>query len=141
MTTAIHTTTIGNQIFYRLLDVIPDLMTLRAGDYGRSKVFGFMNLILNLDVLASDSKKIVLALSHLYKHPSGDMIPDPDMQITVFLGDEYAEAQTYQDFYGFRAIEIAAGQVDQRARRELNHFLWSWLGNLIEQGHRVALKV
>lgn len=137
MKAAIQTNTIGAQIFHRLLDVVPDLVSLRAGQYGRSEVPGFMNL--NLDVLAKDSKKIVIALSHLYQHPSGDLIPDPDMQITVFLSDEYAEAQTFQDFYGFRAAETNAGQVDQRVQRELNSFLLTWLGNLIAQGHGVKL--
>ena len=138
MNTAKQTSIIGTQIFHRLLDVVPDLMTLSAGTYGRSEVSGFMNL--NLDVLAKGRNKVVIALSHLYKHPSGDMIPDPDMQITVFLSDEYAEAQTFQDFYGFRAVETMIGQIDQRTQRELNNFLASWLGNLIEQGHRIVLK-
>ena len=138
MNVAKQANTIGAQIFHRLLDVVPDLMTLSAGNYGRSEVSGFMNL--NLDVLAKGSNKVVIALSHLYKHPSGDMIPDPDMQVTVFLTEEYAEAQTYQDFFGFRATETNAGQVDQRAHRELNAFLWTWLGNLIQQGHRIELR-
>lgn len=129
--------TIGTQIFHRLLDVVPDLMTLSAGNYGRSEVSGFMSL--NFDVLAKGPNKVVIALSHLYKHPSGDMIPDPDMQVTVFLSDEYAEAQTFQDFYGFRAVETNVKQVDQRARHELNLFLLTWLGNLIAQGHSVKL--
>src|SRR5450830_717841 len=135
MKAATQTNTIGSGIYHRLLDVVPDLVSLRAGQYGRSVVPGFMNL--NLDVLHKDSKKLVIALSHLYKHPSGDMIPDPDMQVTVFLTEEYAEAQTYQDFYGFRATETNAGQVDQRTQRELNSFLLTWLGNLISQGHCV----
>ena len=138
MNAAKQANTIGAQIFHRLLDVVPDLMTLSAGNYGRSEVSGFMNL--NLDVLAKSHNKVVIALSHLYKHPSGDMIPDPDMQITVYLSDEYAEAQTFQDFYGFRAVETMVGQIDQRTQRELNNFLASWLGNLIEQGHRIVLK-
>ena len=137
MNAANQINTIGTQIFHRLLDVVPDLLTLSSGNYGRSEVFGFMNL--NLDVLATGSNKVVIALSHLYKHPSEDVIPDPDMQITVFLSDEYAEAQTFQDFYGFRAVETNVGQVDQRARRELNLFLLTWLGNLIAQGHSVKL--
>ena len=138
MKPATQTNTVGTQIFYRLLDVVPDLMTLNVGNYGRSQVLGLMNL--NLDVLAKGPNKVVIALSHLYKHPSGDMIPDPDMQIIVYLPEEYAEAQTFQDLYGFRAVETIVGQIDQKARRELNIFLTSWLGNLIEQGHRIVLQ-
>ena len=138
MNAAKQANTIGAQIFHRLLDVVPDLMTLSAGNYGRSEVSGFMNL--NLDVLAKGSNKVVIALSHLYKHPSGDMIPDPDMQITVYLSEEYAEAQTFQDFYGFRATETNVAHVDQQVQRELNSFLLTWLGNLIAQGHSVKLR-
>ena len=138
MNAAKQANTIGAQIFHRLLDVVPDLMTLSAGNYGRSETSGFMNL--NLDVLAKGPNKVVIALSHLYKHPSGDMIPDPDMQLTVFLSDEYAEARTFQDFYGFRVVETNVGQVDQRVQRELNSFLLTWLGTLIAQGHSVKLR-
>ena len=137
MNAAKQAITIGAQIFHRLLDVVPDLMTLSAGTYVRSEMSGFMNL--NIDVLAKSPGKIVLALSHLYKHPSGDMIPDPDMQVTIYLSDEYAEAQTFQDFYGFRATETNVAHVDQRVQRELNSFLLTWLGNLIAQGHSVTL--
>ena len=138
MNAAKQANTIGAQIFHRLLDVVPDLMTLSAGTYGRSEVTGFMNL--NLDVLAKSPNKVVIALSHLYKHPTGEMISDPDMQITVFLSDEYAEAQTFQDFYGFRATETNVAHVDQQVQRELNSFLLTWLGNLIAQGHSVKLR-
>ena len=68
------------------------------------------------------------------------MIPDPYMQITVYLSDEYVEAQTFQDFYGFRAADTIVGQIDQRTQRELNNFPTSGLGNLIERGHRIALQ-
>ena len=138
MNAAKQANTIGAQIFHRLLDVVPDLMTLSAGNYGRSEVSGFMNL--NLDVLAKSPNKVVIALSHLYKHPSGDMIPDPDMQISVFLSDEYAEAQTFQDLYGFRTVETNVNQVDKQVQRELNSFLLTWLGNLITQGHNVTVR-
>ena len=43
----------------------------------KSQVSGFMDL--NLDRLSRDGSVTVIALSHYYKHPSGDMIPDPDM--------------------------------------------------------------
>ena len=138
MNAAKQANTIGAQIFHRLLEVVPDLMTLSAGNYARSEVSGFMNL--NLDVLAKSPNKVVIALSHLYKHPSGDMIPDPDMQISVFLSDEYAEAQTFQDLYGFRTVETNVNQVDKQVQRELNSFLLTWLGNLITQGHNVTVR-
>lgn len=41
----------------------------------------------------------MLALSHSYKHPSGDLIPDPDMILQVLRDAQTAKALTYQDKY------------------------------------------
>jgi uncharacterized protein YqiB (DUF1249 family) len=129
---------IGFRTFHRLLDVVPGIAALQTGDYGKSDISGYMAL--NLDVLFCHPGKSMIALSHLYKHPSGDMIPDPDMQITVYPEREYAEAVSYQDFFGYQSAEDGAGAVHARVQRELNSFLYSWLGNLIEQGHCIQLR-
>lgn len=122
-----------NRICKKLLDVVPDLLTIR--EHGKSKVPGLMDL--NFDVLHRTSSKIVIALSHYYKHPSGDMIADPDMEIAVYPDREAAEALTYQDSFGYRVVYHEGNRVDVRAKRELNSFLNTWLGNLIVQGHRI----
>jgi hypothetical protein len=49
---------------------------------------GFMNLNV---VLSRHHKKMVIALSHYYKHPSGDMIADPDITIAVYTAAESVE--------------------------------------------------
>ena len=59
-----------SRIYKKLLDVVPDLLTIE--EHGKSKVPGLMDL--NMDVLFRTPSKIVIALSHYYKHPSGDMI-------------------------------------------------------------------
>jgi uncharacterized protein YqiB (DUF1249 family) len=61
----------------------------------------------------------------------GDVIPDPDMEVTVDFDSETAQAETYQDTYVYRAAN------DERSKKELNEFLVLWLGNLIEQGHKI----
>jgi len=40
-------------------------------------------LDLNLDILQRQPDRILIALSHYWKHGSGDMIADPDMEIAV----------------------------------------------------------
>jgi hypothetical protein len=50
-----------------------------------------------VDIPHKDENRIMLALSHYYKHPSGDLIPDPDMTLQVLRGAQTAEALTYQD--------------------------------------------
>jgi uncharacterized protein YqiB (DUF1249 family) len=60
------------------------------------------------------------------------VIPDPDMEITVDFDNITAQAETYQDTYVYREAN------DERSRKELNEFLLVWLGNLIEQRHRMV---
>lgn len=120
-------------IFHKLMDVVPDLLTIEES--GKSVVSGLMDL--NLDVLQRTPTKIVIALSHYYRHPSGDMIADPDMQIAVFPQQEQAEALSFQDFYSYREVYDQCGRGDPRAKRSLNHFLNAWLRNLIAQGHKI----
>lgn len=118
---------------------------------GKSKSGGFMDL--NYDHLGTvkgftpDGSKIDpspmyearewnrIALSHYYRHPSGDMIADPDMEIAVY--QDMIEALTYQDTYGYRRVYPEKGKVDLRAKKELNSFLGQWLSNLINQGHKI----
>jgi uncharacterized protein YqiB (DUF1249 family) len=126
------------RIFHKLLDVIPDLMTIEES--GKSVVDGFMDL--NLDILHRQPDRIIIALSHYYRHPSGDMIADLDMEIAVYPQREMAEALAYQDCWGYRRVYGEDGAtVDVRAKRELNGFLNQWLTNLIQQGHRIQAQL
>jgi len=122
------------QIFHKLLDVVPDLMTIQEA--GRSKSDGYMDL--GLDILYHSPERLVIALSHYYLHPSGDMIPDPDMVLEVFLKHERAQALTYQDAYGYQSIDNVEGKRNRSCQRDLNKFLSQWLTNLINQGHQIG---
>lgn len=125
------------RIYHKLFDVIPDLLTIEEA--GKSEVEGFMKL--NLDVLHKRSSRIVIALSHYYRHPSGDMIPDPDMELVVYPGKEIAEALSYQDAFGYRRVYGDDNATeDIKAKKELNAFLDQWLTNLIEQGHHIKVE-
>jgi uncharacterized protein YqiB (DUF1249 family) len=122
------------QIYKKLLVVVPSLLTIEES--GKSVVVGYMDL--NLDVLKRSTDKTVIALSHYYKHPSHDMIADPDMELAVYPTRGMAEALSYQDSYGYRVVYSEGGtKVDVRARRDLNQFLNQWLSNLKEQGHGI----
>lgn len=120
------------RIYQRLLDVVPALLTIE--EHGKSEVDGLMSL--NFDVVQRTPEKLTIALSHYYKHPSGDMIPDPDMMVAIYIDRGMAEALTYQDMYIFTTVYSPdRTRVDLAAKRSLNVFLNTWLGNLIEQGH------
>lgn len=122
------------RLFHKLRDVVPSLLTIEES--GKSKVEGFMDL--NLDVIHKRSSRIIIALSHYYRHPSGDMIADPDMEIAVYPTKEMAEALAYQDCYSYRRVYGDDNATeDIKAKKELNAFLDQWLSNLIEQGHSI----
>lgn len=122
------------KIYRRLLDVVPALLTIEH--HGKSEVDGLMSL--SFDVVQRTSEKLTIALSHYYKHPSGDMIPDPDMMVAVYTNQGMAEALTYQDMYMLTTVYSPDGtRVDVKAKRSLNEFLYTWLRNLIEQGHSI----
>ena len=122
------------RIYKKLQTVIPSLQSI--DEHGKSVVPGYMDL--NLDVLRRGPTKTVIALSHYYKHPSGDMIADPDMVLAVYSDRAMAEALSYQDSFGYQEVYSQGGaMVDVRTKRELNQFLMQWLSNLIDQGHRI----
>ena len=117
-----------------LLKLIPQLWEFELGEAANSKVENYMDL--NLDVLDKTEQSITIALSHYYKHPSGDLIPDPDMQIRVYK-HEMAEALTYQDSYFFQRVYIDENRYYPKLKKQLNSFLRQWLKNCIDQEHQL----
>ena len=115
------------EIYTRLLRVIPNLRNI--GTYAKLSAPGFMDL--HVDILNKNGNVWRIALAHNYK-TGGDVIPDPDMEVTVDFAAETAHAETYQDTYVYREA------TDERSKKELNEFLLMWLGNLIEQGHKLV---
>ena len=121
------------EIYKRLIRVIPNLYSIKES--GRSEVPGFMDF--SLDILQRKGDVLRIAISHYYKHPSGDMIPDPDMEVMVNRKTETAEALTYQDTYGYQEVYSEDGSCNQSLQRSLNEFVLMWLNNLYEQGHKI----
>ena len=122
-----------HQIYHKLKTLLPSLP--RIPEYAKSTVSGFMDL--HLDRLEKNRGVYTIALSHYYKHPSGDMIPDSDMTIRVDTTAQTIEALTYQDTYRYDEVYNDGG-VDDAIRQSLNTFLAQWLQNCIDQGHRFA---
>jgi len=113
------------EIYTRLLQVVPNLRQI--GTYAKLSATGFMDL--HVDILNKKGNVWRIALAHNYKS-GGDVIPDPDMEVTVNYANESAQAETYQDTYVYREA------IDDRSRKEMNEFLFMWLGNLVDQGHK-----
>ena len=121
------------EIYKRLIRVIPNLYTIKES--GKSEVPGFMDF--SVDILQIKGDVLRIAISHYYKHQSGDMIPDPDMEIMVNRKNETAEALTYQDIYGYQEVYAEEGSCNETLQHSLNEFLLMWLNNLTEQGHKI----
>jgi uncharacterized protein YqiB (DUF1249 family) len=125
---------IYDKIYERLLELCPDLRELKLGDYRKSVSGGYMDLHMN--VLTKTQEQMRISLSHEYSQ-GGDQVPDPDMEIRVYLipGWAKAEALTYQDTYKYEAVYPEPGKVYPELKKELNGFLLQWLKNIKAQGH------
>lgn len=125
-------------IYKRLEALIPDLTDLQVEDSGRkSEVKGFMDL--NLDVMERTDDELRIALSHYFEQ-NGDLVPDPDMEVRVYLIDgwEKAEALTYQDQRTYNEVYPEPNKVIPDLKRSLNRFLAQWLKNCVDQGHDLS---
>jgi len=74
--------------FKKLIQLLPNLKTLP--DAIKLKAPSYMDL--GVEVQERHELKRVIALSHYYKHPSGDMMPAPDMTMAVYFSNEMADA-------------------------------------------------
>lgn len=113
----------------RLVGTLPE-----PDEVVRLKAPGFMDLVVE-GLYRGEDGFLHLSLSHYYEQ-NGDLVPDPDMEVRVYPDRGMAEAFSFQDTYGYRAVYPAPGMVDVAAKEDLNRFLSRWLSNLLEQGHR-----
>jgi uncharacterized protein YqiB (DUF1249 family) len=123
------------QIYKKILDVAPNINDMKSGDAVKLKADGFMDL--NIDVLYKTEEGTRIAMSHYYKHPSGDMIADPDMEIMLYPDKKQAEALTYQDGYRYDMV-YDDGEANKPIQNSLNNFLNTWLNNIKMQGHQIG---
>jgi len=125
-----------DRLYEQLEELIPGLRDLQRGDYRKSEAPGFMDL--HLDVVRRTEEELRIALAHNYRQ-SGDMVPDPDMEIRVYLIDGWrkAEALTFQDSTRYDMVYPKPNLVNLRLKKSLNDFLAQWLTNLKNQGHKL----
>ena len=126
--------TIQNKIYEQLLSIIPDLQTRKKA--GKSQLDSESMMDLNLDILYRENNTAMIALSHYYKHETGDMIADPDMCLLVNFNDKTATARTFQDTFGYQDA-VSGGELNIKLEQSLNEFLHMWMENNISYGHKI----
>jgi uncharacterized protein YqiB (DUF1249 family) len=121
------------KIFNRLLDVVPDLHTI--DDVGLSEMKGMLPL--HVDVVSRSPSKLIIMLGHSRAEGNGVMI-NPEMTVAVYLDRSVAEALTYRDAYMTNSVYSPyKSHIDILAKRVLNDYLHTWLGNLIVAGYSI----
>lgn len=129
-------------IYKKLFRLVPNLDSIEVGNAVTLKANAFMDL--HVDILHRgtyhDMVCTRIALSHYYRHPSGDMIPDPDMEVAISPHLRMAEALTYQDSFGYQEVYPDEHHVRPRLKKDLNSFLNQWLNNLRQQGHKIEVQ-
>ncbi|MBL4898625.1 MAG: hypothetical protein JKX76_03135 [Colwellia sp.] len=92
-----------------------------------------------MDLLVNEPGISTLALSHYYKHPSGDLIADPDMTMKVDFNHKTVIPLTYQDTFGYQDV-FSSGLKNDTLEKELLTFLTLWLINLNSQGYSISYR-
>ena len=95
------------------------------------KAGGYMDL--SVDLLDWRNSSFRIALSHHYKHPSGDMIPDPDMEIEIDTATKTARAMTFQNEFVYNSLDQGGADVSKLSQ-SMDSFLANWVRNIQEQG-------
>jgi uncharacterized protein YqiB (DUF1249 family) len=119
--------------YKNLMKIVPNLLD-PAFEYRKLEASGFMPL--HVDLLYGTPEKLTIALAHNYRHPSGDIIADPDMELLVYPLQGRVKASAYQDAFGYYRVYSDSNEVNPQAYKNANQFLGQWLRNLIEQGHK-----
>ena len=94
---------------------------------------GFMDLSIETHPHLSTESYRVVSLTHYYEQ-NGDLVPDPDMMIRVYLDRKTVEPATFQDSYRFQEVYLEGNRWRPQLAKELSSFLATWLVNLKKQG-------
>ncbi|MCS6811032.1 MAG: DUF1249 domain-containing protein [Tepidimonas sp.] len=123
------------RVFQKLMRVAPCLENLNTS--ARSVSAGYLPLQCEVLETGRDFRRI--ALGQYWVCPSGDLIPDPDIEIAVFLDWELAEATTYRDAFRYdEAYPVMGEPPDFEVHGHINGVLETWLDALAEQGHLLS---
>lgn len=108
-------------------------------EFLKLKSSGFMDL--NIDFLYEKDDNYTIVMAHNYLQ-NGDVMADPEMEISVTPGMKMAEALTYKmdglgiERHVYHFDSKGNKMVNKRYHNEQNRFLNTWLGNIKRQGFK-----
>lgn len=123
-------------IFNKLQQIgILDESGKMQAEYMKFTSSGLMDL--NVDNLLNN--RIALAHNGLQ---NGDVMSDPDMEVSIYPDQKMAEAFTFQnDYLGiYQEVYPEPGKYYPKLKKELNEFLCDWLQNIIDAGYELTEK-
>lgn len=89
---------------------------------------------LHFEVLEQTLIRQVLTLTQYVRIPSLGALPAPSITIAVYISEHSAEALCYESFIKRKWVySESTGQVDLKAKRDLNTFLDGWLKKLLDE--------
>jgi len=133
-----NTKTIYEQIYDKIITLIPNLENMAARSHQVYKARGYGCIYLN--ILSEEKKERlpfkIISLTHYYEQ-NGDLIPDPDMTIKIYSHRNMAEALTFQNCFTYQEVYPTKDTVNLTLKKQLNSFLKSWLTRcIVDMGHK-----
>lgn len=127
-------TVLAEHTYERVLRLIPHLEAMQG--YACSRVKG--QPALQLAILEQTPYTTIFRLLQQTR-VDGLPVPNPELELRVYHDLRVAEALRYRTRYG--SGDWLSGRVHHQGpvgdKRELNFFLWKWLGHCLSQGHNL----
>ncbi len=126
---------IDKHTYTALIELIPDLASLKSGEVLIS--ISKNNIDLNLKVLFKDDTDMLIKLSHYSKHPIANLIPNPDIEIHIDHQEKLVETRTYKT--GFTSISLYNNteSLSIKLKKYLNNTLNEYLKIFLREGHQL----
>lgn len=77
----------------------------------------------------------LISITHYFKQ-NGDLVPDPELTISLLAIQEIADVMTYQDQRYYEVVYPEPGKFVPELKKELGEFLNVWLRNIESQGFK-----
>lgn len=124
---------ISEIIYRRLNDFLPQLNNID----GELMIQNDKQVQFKAKILTSDKDCMILSLAYLYKHSSGDFIPDPCVTIKIDKSTKAANVISFENIYKIEVVCPATNLMtelqskkNQKTQASLNKFFSQWLLHL-----------